>query len=174
MQALNQFFGRDVDEDDVDDVFQMDDAQQPTIVGNSQWRAARTRDSVHRLTKVGWSIVARHARQSENGVHRAFAQNAPWQIKARYPRLRREGHDLRRWVGSGSVDAVAAFGEGDDRALFGGFVREGSQQHRVRQRLLGNPRSGDELIGHAIAKGDGSRLVEQQCVDVARSFDCWA
>ena len=69
------------------------------------------------------------------------------------------------------AQVVLFLGEHDDRTALGGFVGKRRELRGIRQALGADIGGGNELRCLAIAEGDGAGLVEQQRVDVARSFN---
>ena len=62
-------------------------------------------------------------------------------------------------------------GEHDDGAAFGSLVGEGGQLRGVGEALHRHSGGRKECARHAVAQGDGARLVEQEHVHVSRGLD---
>jgi hypothetical protein len=108
-----------------DNVFQMNDAEGAFVIGNHQRRAARRGDALNNRLHLQRHHAAFRLNELGNGISRAFANRVAIQINATHSRLRRERNEMRFARGQlAPAQIVFRFGEHDDGAAFGGFVRK--------------------------------------------------
>ena len=158
----------------LDDVLQMDDAEQPAV---RRRRPAACRPSVA-TRSTAWrnsaGVVLERRRRGSAGSNRprlcgssAGAISTP---------------EMRVWAAKGMTlasgrielglgETVVALGERDDRAAFRRLVGEAGERARPRRGPSVDAGDRQELRRHAVAEGDRAGLVEQQRVDVARRLD---
>ncbi len=134
----------------LDDVLEVDDAEQAAVLGNRKRRAARLGDLVRNRLKFAGSIrvdgrlqrtnrvAARHGLRRaaadivEDRVHRALADRRRPGIDATHAGLCGEGHEGRgKLLHVAAADAVFLLGQHDDRAAFGRFVGERGKLCRI-------------------------------------------
>ena len=172
----------------LDDVLEVDDAEQPAVLGDGERRAAGLRDGVGDRIDLAHGLGADrrlHARARlpaddrrrrveivQDRVDRALAHPRAADLDAAHAALRGERNELGAQLGQvAAADAVFLLGQHDDRAAFGRLVGERGELRRIRQLLLGHAAQRLELGRLAVAERDGAGLVEQQRVDVARRLD---
>ncbi len=106
-----------------------------------------------------------------DGLGRSFANLAAIEIDSRHASLSREGNEFGFMCGKvAATQAVLFFGEDNDGAAFGSFVGQRGKLRGIGHFGLGHSGSRQKFCGLAVAEGDRAGLVEQQCVDIARSF----
>ena len=174
----------------LDDVLEVNDAEQPAVLGDRERRAARlarwrrrsrvTSRTVSALT-LGRSACTRAARADgsrrrveiiQDRVHRAFADPGSADLDAAHAGLRAERDEVGLQFGEfAAADAVFLLGQHDDGAALRRLVGERGQLRRVGQFLLGHAAQRLELGRLAVAERDGAGLVEEERVDVARGLD---
>ena len=137
----------------LDDVLQMDDAEQAAVLGDRERRAARLGDPLgdrlqlaHRrvLHHRDRDVAARHRSSAraaidigQHRIDRALADRGALDIDAADPRLRRERDEMRverRHVAA--ADAVFLLGEDDDRAAFRRLVGQRGELRRIGEVAL--------------------------------------
>ena len=157
------------------DVLQMDDADDPSALGEAERRSARARDALDGGVEgrdFGRRPAAGAGHEAANCVDGALADLAIADIRAGKTRRRRERNEVRarlRLFRDG--DAIALAGEGEDGAALRGLIGEACFDGEPRGFLLGDAGNRDDLGRHAIAEGDRAGLIEQQRVDVAGRLD---
>jgi hypothetical protein len=115
-------------------------------------------------------VVGFHVRFDR--VRSAFAKLAVRQIDAAHARLRGEGDEARTEVVHAALaDAELLLGQDDDAASFGRFVGERGELRGVGHVALRDAGRRPEIRRLPVAERDRAGLVEQEHVDVARSFD---
>ena len=174
----------------LDDVLEMDDAEQLAIARHRQRRAAGLGDSVGDRLDLACRLGAHARLQGDRdggadrrrarpplrrlriAVDRALADRGGAELDAAHARLRRErnepGVELAHVA---AADAVLLLGEHDDGAALRRLVGERGQLRRIGQLLLAHAAQRLELGRLAVAERDGAGLVEQQRVDVAGGLD---
>ena len=177
----------------LDDVLEVDDAEQPVVLGDGERRAALSGDPLgddgHLAHRVGdrrraqrrlraaGSAAPKRAGAAAFGerndrVDRPLADRDAADIDAAHPRLRRERNESgieRRHLAP--AQPVFLLGQHHDRAAFRGLVGERGELRRVGELGLVDAGECEELGRLAVAERDRAGLVEQQGVDVARGLD---
>ena len=148
----------------------MDDAQHLGAVGDGQRRAARVADAVGNLLQFGGDGASVGPHIVGDGVDRPLADGPSPEVETAHARLRGE-RDERTLGAGGHRDLQLLCHERHDRTTLGRLVGQAGELSRRRKRLKPHASERDQLVGHAVAVGDGARLVEQQRVHVARGLD---
>ena len=171
----------------LDDVLQMDRAEQAAVFGDGERGAARMSNALGDCLQFARGGILAHrdyhvAARRRGGptavyigqyrIDRTLANRGTLTIDAADPGLRRKrdemGVELRHIA---ATDAVFVLREHDDRSTFGRLVGKRSELRRIGQLLLGDAGERDELGCLPVAQRDRAGLVEQQRVDVARRLD---
>ena len=103
---------------------------------------------------------------------RAFADLSGLKVDPAHARFCGELDEIRVELSElAATDAEFLFGQYDDGATFGGFVREGGKLSGVGQILFRHALDGEEFAGLSVAQRDGAGLVQEQHVHVARRLN---
>jgi hypothetical protein len=156
----------------LDDVLEVDDAEDVVVAAHGQRRASLAADQVQLLLQLGGRAAALLFDVANDRVASPLAELVAVDVHPAHPRLGREG-DEGGGVGVqlALTDAVLTLGEDDDRAPLRRLVGQRGELRRLGQLGLLDPRHGDELSRLAIAERDRAGLVEQQHVHVAGRLD---
>ena len=156
----------------LDDVFQMDRAENPAIFRHGQRRAAGLGDTLGNRGEFTHGRVGFGLKVGKYGVDRALADGRVLEINAAHARLRRERHEFGiERCHLAAADAVLLLGEHDDGAAFRGLVAERGELRRIGQLLRVDALQRQELGRLAVSEGDGASLVQEQRIHVARRLD---
>src|SRR5262249_36623681 len=155
------------------DVLEMDYAENAVVFDQPEWRAARACDLVDSGSEGRWVchlLACPLAGGLEDGVHRALAQLPLADVNAGQPSGRRELYEFCFRGADLTAHIIFFLCHGDDRAAFGGLVRVAGEDRGFGRFALGHAWHRDDFSRLPVAERDGSRLVEQQRVDVAGGF----
>ena len=157
----------------LDDILQVDHAEDAAAIGEAKRRAAGARDLVDRgaeCRRLGNAAAGLFARELEHGIDRALAQLAGADIDAGQPRHRRERDELGAGRRHLTPNIIFFLHQRDDRAAFRGFVGIAGKQCGFRGFAFAHARHHNDFSRQPVAEGDGAGLVEQQRIDVAGRF----
>ncbi|MNQ95039.1 hypothetical protein D3C85_1105800 [compost metagenome] len=144
----------------LDDVLEVHHPQQLLVGADQQRGTALTGDVVDRLQdKLGHSLAI-EGEVVEHRIHGPLAILMTVAIQTAQPGLGAEGDHLVALELARLGHALA--GQGQDGLALGGVVAEGGQHGGLGQQGGIDPGGRDQLVGHAVAEGDGACLVQQQ------------
>ena len=156
----------------LDDVLQLDDAEDLRAVGHDQRSAPTLRDLLHGLLDSIGEAPSLGSNVGSDGIERALPELPLIDVDAAHPGLRRErdeGGSHLHHVSLANVEPLLR--ENDDAPALGRLVREGRELRGVRKIALGDVGCRMESRRLSIPKRDRARLVEEKNVDVAGGFD---
>ena len=140
----------------LDDVLEVDDAEDLRSLGDDERRAACRGDGIDGRRTPPTGVRAALGRDvGEDRSGRALAHTAAVDVDAAHPGLRREGdpHGVQERALVAGPQPVHVLAQHDDRAALGRLVRQAAQLRGVRQLLDADPRRRDELDGLPVARG---------------------
>ncbi len=109
---------------------------------------------------------------SEDRVNRTLADRRSIDVDAAHPCLGSERHELRiQRCHLAPAQPVFVLDQDHNRAAFRRLVGERGELRRIGQLCLVDPGDREQLRGDPVSQSDGSGLVEQQRVDIARRLD---
>ena len=155
----------------LDDVAQLDHAEDLRVAGDGERRRALAGDPVDRRLQLRRRLAALVGDPAQDRVAGALAQPRAVVVDAAHPRLGGEGHELGAVRGELVLAQPVLLGQHDDRAPLGRLVGERGQLRGLGQLGLGDAGHREERRRLAVAERDRAGLVEQQHVDVARGLD---
>ena len=159
----------------LDDIFQIDNAENLFVPGNDEGRPAFVRNSLNRhRTFIGIDAALRFY-VGFNRVRTSFADMLVSDIDAAHASLCGEFDKIGFQFGNFfAAEVKFIFREDYNTSSFRRFVRDGGKLSGFRKVAFGNISDGDKFAGLTVAEGNGTRLVEEEHVYVARRFDCTA
>src|SRR5581483_3510298 len=109
----------------LDDVLELDHAEELAVLGDRQRRAAGLRDLIGNAGELAHHFGADIADKLDDSIDRALADPGGADLHAAHAALRGEGNELALHFGDvAPAQAVLFLGEHDDGAAFRRFVSE--------------------------------------------------
>ena len=154
----------------LDDVLQVDDAEDLDALGDDERRAAARRHAFDDGVEPGGHLAALLDHPALHRLRGALAHRLTVEVDAAHAGLGGEG-DSVAWPTSRSRMSKRSLASTDDRAALGRLVGQARELRRGGESLLGDARERQELCGLAVAERDGAGLVEQQRRAVTGGLD---
>src|SRR5262249_17070102 len=132
----------------LDDILQVNNAQQALAIAHCKWRPAVSRDSVARFFDQFRYLSAAFNHEFDDGVGGALAELASLEIDAAHSRVRRKRNECSlTFRNVPPPQAVLLFSQNYDGSALRCLVRKTGQLGGVRQVEAGNAFHWEELHG---------------------------